>query len=96
MAQSRALKNEEKYFAVNAIDKDLSTVAILEPLNGESWLKLEFDETHFIHKIVIYYQFYTDWSSSSEYWCTKKETNWPIGQTAPAAEEPLKNRLRAA
>ena len=22
--------------------------------------------------------------------------NWPIGQTAPAAEEPLKNRLRAA
>ena len=76
MAQSKALKNEEKYFAVNAIDKDLSTVAILEPLNGESWLKLEFDETHFIHKIVIYYQFYTDWFVSSEYWCTKKENNF--------------------
>ena len=67
---------EEKYNAHHAIDTDLSTLAISEPLYGESWLKLEFDETHFIHKIVIYYQFYTDWFVSSEYWCTKKENNF--------------------
>ena len=69
---------EEKYNAQHAIDKDLSTLAISEPLYGESWLKLEFDETHFIHKIVIYYQFYIDWFDSSEYWCTKNEKNYRI------------------
>ena len=28
-------------------------------------------------------------------YCENRNT-WPVGRTAPAAEEPLKNRLRAA
>ena len=73
-----ALGDEEKYNAQHAIDKDLSTLTISEDLHGERWLKVEFDETHFIHKIVIYYQFYTDWFASSEYWCTKNEKHFRL------------------
>ena len=29
--------------------------------SGTGWLKLEFDRSHFIHKIVIYWRFYNNW-----------------------------------
>ena len=29
--------------------------------DGEAWLKLQFDQSNFIGKIVIYYGFYTNW-----------------------------------
>ena len=53
-----------------AIDKDLSTYAMTETDNGVVWLKLEFDKTYFIHKVVFYYVFYTNWFNPSD-WCVK-------------------------
>ena len=53
--------NEERNAAAHAVDKDLSTHAVTKTENGAAWLKLEFDKTYFINKIVIYYRFYTDW-----------------------------------
>ena len=43
----------------HAVDKKLNTRA---NVGGDSpWLKLEFDKEHLIHKVVIYFRFYTDW-----------------------------------
>ena len=53
--------NEECCKAAHAIDKDLSTEAVTQTDNGAGWLKLRFDETHFIHKIVIYCRIFTNW-----------------------------------
>ena len=38
--------------------------------NGGGWLKLEFDKSYFINKVVIYYTFYTNWYNSSD-WCAQ-------------------------
>ena len=35
--------------------------------DGTGWIKLEFDKTYFIHKVVIYYRFYTNWYDPSGY-----------------------------
>ena len=59
--QKTSKNNEDWYKAAHAIDKDLSTASLAEPDNGEVWLKLEFDRTYFIHKIIIYHSFYTKW-----------------------------------
>ena len=60
----------------HAIDKDLSTLAIAMPnYNGISWLKLQSDKTYFIHKVVIYYRFYTDWYDNS-WWCAQSVANF--------------------
>ena len=64
--------NEECCAAAHAIDKDLSTVAATHTDSGAGWLKLEFDKTYFIHKIVIYYRFYTDWYHPIN-WCLQSE-----------------------
>ena len=64
--------NEECCAATHAIDKDLSTVAATHTDSGAGWLKLEFDKTYFIHKIVIYYRFYTDWYHPIN-WCLQSE-----------------------
>ena len=61
VTHGKTFENEAKYSAVHAIDNDLTTGAITETENGECWLKLQFGKTHFIHKIVIYSPFYTNW-----------------------------------
>ena len=48
--------------AAHAIDRDLTTVAATKTDNGAGWLKLQFEESHLIHKIIVYYRFYTNWS----------------------------------
>ena len=67
--------NEDKYAAAHAIDRDLSTVAATETADGAGWMKIEFDKTYFIHKVVIYYWFYTNWYHPSG-WCAKSEANF--------------------
>ena len=66
-AQGRTYQdNETLYAAAHAIDKDLSTMAMtINTNNGAGWLKLEFDKTYSIHKVVIYYRFYTNWYNPS-------------------------------
>ena len=58
-----------------AIDKDLSTNSATNTNNGTGWLKLEFDKTYFIHKIVIYHRFYADWYHENS-WCVKYVDNF--------------------
>ena len=50
-------------------------MAVTHTDDGAVWLKLEFDKTHFIHKVVINYMFYTNWYNSSDY-CAKSEANF--------------------
>ena len=64
-----------KYVAVNAIDKDLSTTAATTTVDGAGWLKLDFDKTYFIHKVVIYYRFYTNWYDPSD-GCANSKANF--------------------
>ena len=45
--------------------------------NGAGWLKLRFGKTYFIHKVIIYYRFYTNWYTPSDY-CAESETNFNI------------------
>ena len=76
VSQGKTYKNnEECCAAAHAIDKDLSTVAVTETDSGAGWLKLEFDKTHFIHMIVIYYRFYTNWYFPSHF-CALSEDNF--------------------
>ena len=67
--------DEEKFAAAHAIDKDLSTRAATHTDNGAGWLKIEFDKTHFIHKVVIYYRFFTKWYHPNEN-CAQSEANF--------------------
>ena len=67
-AQGRTYQGtEELYAAAHAIDKDLSTMAATHTDNGAGWLKLVLDKTYFIHKVVIYYRFYTNWYNPGGY-----------------------------
>ena len=62
MTQGKTFANNEKeWAAAHAVDKDFSTVAATPTDNGAGWLKLELDEKHFIHKIILYLRFYTNW-----------------------------------
>ena len=62
ISQGKTFGNNEKCCAAaHAVDKDLSTGAGTQTYGGAGWLKLEFDRTRFIHKIIIYYMFYTNW-----------------------------------
>ena len=63
VSQSNTKNNDEVCCAAaHAVDKDLSTrAATLIDSHGEAWLKLEFDKSNFIGKIIIYYGFYTNW-----------------------------------
>ena len=47
--------------AWRAIDKDLSTTSRTQTADGTGWFKIEFDSVNFIHKVIIYSRFYTDW-----------------------------------
>ena len=76
MTQGRTLNNNEaEYTALHAIDNDLSTVANTETENGAGWLKLQFDGKYLIHKVIIYYIFYTNWFTPSD-WCVQSEPNY--------------------
>ena len=67
VTQGKTFNNHEVEFAAkHAVDKDLSTQAASETDNGAGWLKLEFDQTHFIHKVVMYYRFYKNWYNPVE------------------------------
>ena len=67
--------NEDWFQATHAVDKDLSTTSYAETDNGEVWLKLEFDSSYFIHQIIIYQFFYTDWYYPN-HWCVRNESNY--------------------
>ena len=66
---------EDYYAAAHAIDKDFSAGAATHTDNGAGWIKLEFDKTYFIHKVLIYYRFYTNWYEPG-HWCAKSEANF--------------------
>ena len=67
--------NEAWYAAAHAIDGYLSTKSVTSTSNGAGWLKLKFDKTYFINKVVIYYMFMTNWYSPNT-WCTRSESNF--------------------
>jgi hypothetical protein len=67
--------NEEGNGPANAFDKDLSTRSIATKLDGVCWIKIELSNTHFVHKILIYYAFYTNWYSPNQ-WCAKSVNNF--------------------
>ena len=69
--------NEVEFAAKHAVDKDLSTQAATKTDNGAGWLKLEFDQTHFIHKVVMYFRFYNNWYNIVEY-CRQSEADFMI------------------
>ena len=58
--------------AERAADLDLSTQAGTHTDNGAGWLKLHFDETYLIEKVIIYNRFYTDWFDPS-FFCAQSE-----------------------
>ena len=60
---------------MHATDRDLSTLAVTNTDNGAGWLKLKFDNTYFIHKVVIYYMFYTNWYDSGHL-CVQSEAKF--------------------
>ena len=62
VTQGNTWENDEECCgAANAADRDLSSAAIALTDNGAVWLKLEFGRTNFIHEIIIYSGFYTDY-----------------------------------
>jgi hypothetical protein len=71
VTQGKTLQNmERRYAAKHAVDKDLSTFSATQTDNRSGWLKLKLDRSYFIHKIIIYYRFYTNWYDPDE-GCTK-------------------------
>ena len=75
VAHGKTFDGIETYAVAHAIDGDLSTESATNTDNGAGWLHLEFDGTYFIHKVVIYSQFYANWFHPSD-WCTQSETNF--------------------
>ena len=59
--------NEDCCAAAHAVDGDLSTPAATHTDNGAGWIKLEFDRSYTIHKVVIYYWFSTNWYDPTGY-----------------------------
>ena len=76
MTQGKTYHNDEEGFAAaHAIDRDLSIAAATHTDNGAGWLKLQFDRTYFINKLVIYSRFYTDWYYPND-WCVESVSNF--------------------
>ena len=62
VTQGKTAHNDEtNWAAAHAIDRNLSTAAVTHTDNGAGWLKLQFDDIHPIHKVIIYDIFYTNW-----------------------------------
>ena len=77
MTQGKTLADKEAYTPLHAIDNDLSTRAVTETAEGTGWLKLQFGKTHFIHKAIIYYGFYTNWYTHTDSdWCAESLANY--------------------
>ena len=62
--------------AKNAIDRDLATGSMASARSGYGWIKLEFRRTYFIHKVVIYGRFYTDWFPEIPGYCSENESQY--------------------
>ncbi|KAL5246938.1 hypothetical protein ACHWQZ_G018969 [Mnemiopsis leidyi] len=78
VTQGKTWRGDENNFtAAHAVDRDFSTLAITHTENEAGWMKLEFGKTLFIHKIVIYGRFYTNWYHPND-WCVKKQANFKI------------------
>ena len=73
--KTRAKSSLYTYIAAHAVDKDLSTQSVTNTNNGAGWLKLEFDKTYLIHKVVIYYRFYYNWFTPND-GCTRSITKF--------------------
>ena len=58
-----------------AIDKDLLVGISIEADNIVGWFKMELDQTHHIHTVLIYYKFYTHWFNPDEY-CVQSENRF--------------------
>ena len=67
--------DDEKYAAVNAVDRDRATKA--KSFSNPPWLKLEFDKIYFIHRVIINFRFYTDWFDPSDH-CAQSISNFKI------------------
>ena len=48
----------------HAVDRNLVARSMTEPVDGEAWLKLEFEPDSFIHKVVFYARFMINWFST--------------------------------
>ena len=74
MTQGKTWNNNETCCAAaHAVDKDLATPAITYAASGWGWIRIEFDKTYDIHKIVIYNMFYINWYSDAHSWCVRGE-----------------------
>ena len=68
VTQSRTYNDDEMCCnAEQVVDKDLSIGAVSVVENGEVWLKLEFDKTYFIGKVIVYFTFYNNWFGDDDY-----------------------------
>ena len=75
VTHSKTIDNDQNYAETFAVDRDLMTQSAAEAVNGEVWLKVEFGESHFIHKIVIYQVFYN--ADFYDYnWCAETMFNY--------------------
>ncbi|KAL5252603.1 hypothetical protein ACHWQZ_G015396 [Mnemiopsis leidyi] len=63
------------YAAAHAVDRFLDTKAVTGTDNGAGWLKLEFDKTYIINKVIIYYMFVTHWFNTIT-WCPQSESGF--------------------
>ena len=63
------------FVAARAIDGDLSTAAGTTSRDEEGWIKINFDQKYFIHKVVIYYWFYNNWYDENGI-CTTSEARF--------------------
>ena len=69
------MNNGKLFVAAYAIDKDLSTMAATNTDDEAGWVKLELAKTYFIHKVVIYNRFYTNWYEP-EHFCAQSGVNF--------------------
>jgi hypothetical protein len=76
VTQGATLQDNEKVHGVaKATDKDLSTSAVTKDANEARWMKIELGKEIFVHKILIYYSFYTNWYNPSNF-CAKSVSNF--------------------
>ena len=61
--------------AIHSVDKDPSTNSITISLDGQCWVKFELARVYFIHKVIIYNSFYTNWYET-KLWCALSEDNF--------------------
>ena len=76
--QGNLLDGLDKFKAIMAVDRDLSTRSATNAVNGIAWLKLEFEKAYAIQKIIIYFKFYTNWYDPTTDWCAESESNFKI------------------